>query len=71
MKVRSKMFTDKQIDFMKSIGLNFDFSKLSENEYFKIEDQVGEWLQLHGIDETSEGVNEVGRMCMSVLNALP
>lgn len=65
------MFTDKQIDFMRSIGLNFNFSNLSEDDYFTIEDLVGEWLQLHGIDETGEDVNEIGRMCVSVLNALP
>ncbi len=65
------MFTDKQIDFMRSIGLNFNFSNLSEDDYFTIEDHLGEWLQLHGIDETGEDVNEIGRMCVSVLNALP
>ena len=67
----SRVFTEKQIDFMRSIGLSFDFNNLSDDEYVEIEEQVGDWLQLHGIAPSGDDVNEIGLMCESVLDALP
>lgn len=36
------MFSQKQVEFMKSIGLDMDFLRLSDNDYCKIEDIVGD-----------------------------
>ena len=33
-------FTDEEIEFMKSTGLNFDFNNQSEDEWIAIEDRV-------------------------------
>jgi len=38
----SLMFTDKQIEFMRNIGLYLDFSNLSGDDYVLIEDKVGD-----------------------------
>ena len=36
------MFSQKQIEFMKSIGLDMNFLRLSDDDYCKIEDTVGD-----------------------------
>lgn len=59
-------FTEKQIEFMKELGLNFDFSKLSNDERCEIEEQVGNELILHCLDENYEP-NECGLICEDIL----
>ena len=46
------MFNEEEITYMKSIGLNFDFSNLSDDEYVKIEDTV------KGFKEIIEGKHD-------------
>jgi len=36
------MFTKEQVSFMEGIGLKLDFSALSDNDYIKIEEKVGD-----------------------------
>lgn len=38
------MFTEKQIAYMKSIGLNLNFNHLSGDDWIKIEDTIGDHL---------------------------
>lgn len=59
-------FTEKQIEFMKELGLNFDFSKLSDGERCEIEEQVGNELILHCLDENYEP-NKRGLICEDIL----
>jgi len=63
------MFSQQQIEFMKEVGLDFDFQNLSDEEYVQIEDVVGNIytseLQAHE-KETTETV----LMCESILDRL-
>ena len=63
------MFSEKQIQFMLSIGLNLDFHQLKEDDYIKIEDAVSEKLQISGFDE-QYNTTETGKMCESILDKL-
>lgn len=63
------MFSEKQIQFMLSIGLNLDFHQLKEDDYIKIEDAVSEKLQISGFDE-QYNTTENGKMCESILDKL-
>ncbi|MCM1112584.1 MAG: hypothetical protein NC399_04960 [Muribaculum sp.] len=63
------MFSDKQIEFMKSIGVSVDFNNLSDNAFVKIEDIVSEKLQKSGFDREDK-ITEIGIMCESILDML-
>lgn len=62
-------FTDEEIEFMKSSGLNFDFNNLSEDEWIAIEDRVGDELTLKGLD-LDYYPNKTGKMCYRILDKL-
>lgn len=68
-KVSETMFSEKQIQFMLSIGLNLDFYQLKEEDYIKIEDAISESLQISGFD-AQYNTTEIGKMCESILDKL-
>lgn len=58
---------------MRSLGLHFDFSnpeQLMDDEWIQIEDTVGDWLILHGLDEQYDPT-PTGELCESILDKLP
>ena len=59
-------FNDKHFELMRSLGLNFNFSNLSDDEYCEIEERVGDELVLHCLDENYEP-NERGLICEEIL----
>ncbi len=63
------LFNNRQIQYMNSIGLYFDFNDLSSNEICKISDTVSKHLQIHGFDKNYR-VTSVGSMCESILDAI-
>lgn len=63
------MFDDKQISFMQSLGLGFDFDNLSDDNLVQIEDFVAEKLQISGFD-THYNLTDIGKMCESILDKL-
>ena len=63
------MFNEKQIEYMKSIGLNMNFDNLSDDDLIKIEDVVSERLQVVGFDEDDK-ITTDGKMCESILDEL-
>lgn len=63
------MFSEKQIEFLRGLGLDFDFQNLTDEEYFQVEDQVAEELQYRGFDEAYEPT-AWGKMCESILDTL-
>lgn len=63
------LFDKNQIDYMKSIGLDYDFENLSDDESAEIEDKVGDQLQLNGLNE-DYSPNSVGLVCESILDRL-
>ena len=58
-------FSEKQIEFMKNIGV----SVISDEEYEVIEDKVTEYLQKQGFN-TDYSVTEHGKMCESILDRI-
>lgn len=38
-------FSKTQIDFMKKIGISFNFSNISDDDYILIEEKVSDYLQ--------------------------
>ena len=63
------MFSSKQIDFMKSLGLDFDFMHLSDNEYIAIEDAVGD-AYTEAAQEHPNEATDVILLCESILDKM-
>lgn len=63
------MFTEEQIAFMRSIGLELDFSSLSGEDYVQIEDRVGD-VYTAEVQKHEEEATSVILMCESVLDRL-
>ncbi len=63
------MFTENQIKFMRSLGIEVDFDNLSDNDLVQIEERVGNELQRSGfgIDNT---ITDTGKLCESILDKL-
>lgn len=66
------MLTDKQIDFLKSLGLDLDYTNLTDDsdEWAEIEERVGDELEYRGLDD-DYFPNEIGKMCESILDIIP
>lgn len=63
------IFTVQQVQMMKRIGLSLDFDSLSEDDYVKIEETVGDYLERYGLDEKYQP-NKDGRICEAILDRL-
>lgn len=66
------MLTDKQIEFLKSLGLDLDYANLTEDsdEWADIEERVGDELEYRGLN-SDYYPNEIGKMCESILDIIP
>lgn len=64
------MYTEEEIQFMKSLGLDFDYSDLSDDDYFQIEEVVGDALNIRGLD-ADYYPNKIGALCYQILDKLP
>lgn len=62
-------FSEQQIAFMKEIGIDVDFDKLTDEYMVIIEDKVANELETKGFDEDYEPT-EIGKMCESILDIL-
>ncbi len=47
-------FSEEQITYMRSLGLNFDFTNLSSDDWVNIEDTVADRLMYAGFDGDDE-----------------
>lgn len=63
------MFSKKQVEFMKSIGIDIDYENISDNDMEKIEDVISQTLQESGFDK-DYNITEIGKMCESILDNL-
>ena len=63
------MFSEEQIFFMKSLGLELDFENLSDDDWSSIEDVVADKLEVSGFDE-NYNITPIGTMCESILDLL-
>lgn len=63
--------TDEQIGLLEKLGLKTDFSELTDEEYFAIDDSVYREMMMRGVNAAGDGLNEYGELCRSVIVALP
>lgn len=63
------MFNTEQIKFMKELGLNFDFSHLSDEEYTQIEDHVGD-VYTAEVQNSEKHTTARMLLCESILDIL-
>lgn len=66
------MFNSEEIALMRSLGLNYDFDNLSENDDYwaDIEETVGNYLTLKCLDK-DYNPDENGAICESILGKIP
>ncbi len=64
------IFTEKEIELMKSIGLNCNFDNPSDDDWLDIEEQVGDALVLKYLDEKYEPTPE-GWICEGIIDKIP
>lgn len=62
------MFNSKEIGLMKQIGLDFDFSSLTDDEFIEIETAVGDYYT-EKAQSTSKETEEI-LLCESILDKL-
>lgn len=60
-----------QSELLKRLGLPTDFHDLSDEEYFAVHDKMEDELQMHGVNDAGDGLNDYGELCRSVIVALP
>lgn len=63
------MFSAKQIAFLKSLGLNMNFSNLSDEDYCRIEDTVGDVYTEEAQEHPDETTDKI-LLCESILDNL-
>ena len=63
------MFSSEQIAFMKSLGLQLDFSQLSDDDYCEIEDIVGDAYTAEAQAHPDKVTDKI-LLCESILNKL-
>lgn len=60
-----------QADLLRALDLPATISTdADEAEWFAVADRVAEELQLHGINETGDGLNDHGEECRRILEAM-
>lgn len=62
---------DEQQSLLEKFGLPTDFSNLSDDQYFAVDDKMTDELQTYGINDAGDGLNEYGELCLSVIESLP
>lgn len=63
------MFTKEQIAFMRSIGLELDFSRLSSDDYVQIEETVGDVYTAEAQEHEKEATANM-LLCEAILDRL-
>ena len=63
-------YTKEEIEFMQSLGLNFNFNDLTDDDWCDIIDTVGDKLVQSGLDE-KYNPNSIGRMCETIMDKVP
>ncbi len=61
--------THRQKELLSSFDLPVDFEGLTDEQYFAIDDRMSEEMQLNGLAD--DGLNDYGKLCESVILALP
>jgi hypothetical protein len=68
----TQIYSEKQIKYLQSLGLNFDYSNMTDENWCNLEETVGDKLTLECLDATDDyKPNEEGELCYSILNLIP
>lgn len=63
------MFTPNEINLLRDIGLEYNFEKMSDDEWCIVQEVVGDYLTMHGFTQSGKPNNE-GILCERILDKL-
>lgn len=61
----------KQIELLERFELPSDFTALSDDQFYAIDDAISKEMMIHGVNDAGNGLNEYGELCRSILVDLP
>ena len=65
------MLTKRQEQLLNEFGLPIDFEHLIDEQYFAIDERMSNEMMTKGINDSGDGLNDYGKLCESVIIALP
>ncbi|WP_058270444.1 hypothetical protein [Olsenella massiliensis] len=63
----SEALNKSQVSLLSKFNFPTNFSELSADEINHIDDVISEELQIYGINDAGDGLNEYGELCRSLL----
>lgn len=63
--------TKRQAQVFTEFGLPIDFEHLTDEQYFAIDKRMSLEMMTKGINDSGDGLNDYGKLCESVIIALP
>lgn len=63
--------TKRQEQLLTEFGLPIDFEHLTDEQYFAIDEGMSNEMMTKGINDSGDGLNDCGKLCESVIIALP
>ena len=63
-------FSKKQAAFLRETFKIEPTADMDDDAQLRLEDALGDYLQQHGINDSGNGENAVGRMCADILTVL-
>ena len=65
------MLTKRQKQLLAEFGLSTDFEHLADEQYFAIDERMSNEMMTKGINDNGDDLNDYGKLCESVIIALP
>lgn len=65
------MLTKRQKQLLAEFGLPMDFEQLTDDQHFAIDKRMSNEMMTKGINDSGDGLNDYGKLCESVIIALP
>lgn len=62
---------EEQIELLRSLNLATNVDEMDDDQLMHVENKLTEEMQLHGLNAAGDGLNAHGRLCRSVIEALP
>ncbi len=63
-------FQKDQAAFLRETFKVDPLADMDDDAQLQLEDALGDYLQLHGINDSGNGENAIGRMCADILTVL-
>lgn len=58
-------------ELLEPLGLPVSFAGPDDDELIRIEETLADELQMRGINEAGDGLNEYGELCRSIIVSMP